>query len=76
MPIEIVVALIAAGGSAIGAFCGILLNTKLVNHRIRQLENQVEKHNNILERTYILEEKVKVANHRIEDLEGFYKGGN
>ena len=34
-----------------------------------QLEKKVEKHNSIVERTYLLEEKVKVANHRIEDLE-------
>lgn len=76
MHMEIVVALIAAGGSAFGAFCGILVNSNLVNHRIKQLEEKVEKHNNIIERTYILEEKVKVANHRIEDLEEFQKGGN
>ena len=44
--------------------------------RIKELEKKVEKHNNLVERTYILEdrinlneEKIKVANHRIEDLE-------
>ena len=36
---------------------------------IEQLEKKVEKHNSVVERTYLLEEKVKVANHRIEDLE-------
>ena len=45
-------------------------------YRIEQLEKKVEKHNNIIERTYELEskaqlfdEKLKVANHRIDDLE-------
>ena len=38
-------------------------------YRIEQLEKKVEKHNSVVERTYLLEEKVKVANHRIEDLE-------
>lgn len=48
---------------------GILASSKLTNYRIGQLEKKVDKHNTIIERTYILEEKMKVANHRIEDLE-------
>lgn len=42
---------------------------ELVDYRLNELTKKVEKHNNIVERTYILEEKMKVANHRIEDLE-------
>ena len=45
-------------------------------YRIEQLEKKVEKHNQVIERTYALEkradlidEKIKVANHRIDDLE-------
>lgn len=45
-------------------------------YRIEQLEKKVDKHNNLVERTYKLEqaqslteEKIKVANHRIDDLE-------
>lgn len=41
----------------------------LMEYKIEELTQKVEKHNSIVERTYILEEKVKVANHRIEDLE-------
>lgn len=73
---NIIVALIGAGGSAIGAVLGIFINTKLINYRIEQLESKVNKHNNLIERTYeletqekILEEQIKVANHRISDLE-------
>lgn len=51
----------------------------LVEYRLQQLEKKVDKHNNLIERTYKLEEltslqeeKIRVANHRIEDLE---KGG-
>lgn len=68
-------------GSGVGSLCGILLNTKLMNYRIEQLEKKVEKHNNLIDRTYHLEEeqkvmseKIKVANHRIDDLEEFQKG--
>lgn len=73
---EIIVALIAAGGSAVGTAVGILANSRLVSYRIAQLETKVDKHNNLIERTYRLEEqhsvlaeKMSVANHRIEDLE-------
>lgn len=61
----VIVAIISLLGTLLGSFGG----TQLVKYRIDQLEKKVEKHNSIVERTYILEEKVKVANHRIEDLE-------
>lgn len=61
----VIVAIISLLGTLIGSFGG----TQIVKYRIEQLEKKVEKHNSIVERTYILEEKVKVANHRIEDLE-------
>ncbi len=41
----------------------------LVDYRLNELTKHVEKHNSVIERTYTLEEKIKVANHRIEDLE-------
>lgn len=66
---EIIVALIAFAGTAIGTAGGIMASSKLINHRLEQLEKKVEKHNSIVERTFVLEEKMKVANHRIEDLE-------
>lgn len=77
---NIIIALISAIGSilgaAIGAVIGIVANTKLVTYRIEQLESKVDKHNNLIERTYNIEarldvdeEKLEVANHRIKDLE-------
>ena len=41
----------------------------LVEYRLNQLETKVDKHNNLVERMTLAEEKIKVANHRIEDLE-------
>ena len=73
MASEIIVAIIAFAGTAIGTFGGILASSKLTNYRLSQLEKKVDKHNSVVERTYILEEKMKVANHRIEDLEGAKK---
>ena len=76
MSTEIIVALLSLLGTAIGSLAGILAANKLVVYRIEQLEKKVEKHNNLIERTYkveesvtLLEEKIKVANHRIDDLE-------
>lgn len=48
----------------------------MVEYKLSELSKHVEKHNNVIERTYELEkrtelqeEKIKVANHRIDDLE-------
>ena len=48
----------------------------MMSYRIEQLEKRVDKHNNVIERVYRLEEKdaihdeqMRVANHRIADLE-------
>lgn len=64
-----VVEVISAMSGFIGAFGGILVSTKLNNYRIEQLEKKVEKHNDVINRTFVLEEKMKVTEHRIEDLE-------
>lgn len=55
--------------SLIGTLAGSFGGTQIIKYRIEQLEKKVEKHNSVVERTYLLEEKVKVANHRIDDLE-------
>ena len=69
----VLVALLALIGTLGGTFGGILTSAKLTNYRIEQLEKKVEKHNNFAERIPVLEEKLKVEEHRIEDLENFHK---
>lgn len=76
MDSSIVSALISGGLALIGTFGGILAGNKLATYRIEQLEKKVDKHNRIIERTYkleqraaVIDEEIKVANHRIEDLE-------
>jgi len=66
---EIIVAVLSLVGTLCGSYFANRKSTALIIYRIEQLEKKVEKHNNIIERTYLLEEKMKVANHRIEDLE-------
>lgn len=66
---EIVVGLLAFAGTLIGTFGGILTSSKLTNYRIEQLEKKVEKHNNFAENIPVLETRIKVCEHRLDDLE-------
>ncbi len=72
----IIVSIISLIGTLGGSLGGILVANKLTNYRVEQLEKKVEKHNQVVERVYQLEKKdslqdeeIKVANHRIDDLE-------
>ena len=72
----IVTALICMLGSAFGALVGVLANSKMINYRLEQLESRVQAHNNLIDRMYKVErdneladEKIKVINHRLNDLE-------
>lgn len=76
MPAEVITAALSLVGTLVGTLGGIALSSNLTNYRIEQLEKKVEKHNNLITRTYkleqefaVMDEKVKVANHRIDDLE-------
>lgn len=66
---EFLVALVSMAGTIIGSFGGIVTSTKLTNFRLEKLEQKVDKHNRFAERMPVLEERLKVLNHRIEDLE-------
>ena len=66
----VLVALIGAGASLVGAFAGALASSKLTQYRIEQLEKQVAKHNSIVERTYKLEGEMQEVQHDIRDLKG------
>lgn len=77
---EVFTSLIGAVGSFLGTIAGIMINTKLINYRIEQLEKKVDKHNQVIDRVYKLEkqtavinEDLKVVNHRISDLELYHK---
>lgn len=68
----IIVGALSLVGTIIGSLGGIVTSAKLTNYRIQQLEKKVEKHNNFAERIPVLEEKIKVEEHRITDLEELY----
>ena len=76
MQTEVVVALVGLAGSSLGSLAGVVASAKLTAYRLEQLEKKVDKHNTVIERTYkleetqaVMEEQIKVANHRIADLE-------
>jgi len=69
MNAEIIVSLVSLLGTLAGSLGGILVSSKLTNYRIEQLEKKVDKHNKFAERMPVVEEQIKVINHRLEDLE-------
>ena len=58
MSSKIVVSLISLVGTFLGMIGGILASQKLVTYRISQLELKVDKHNNLVDRTYKIENRV------------------
>lgn len=81
---SIIVALITGGLSLLGVVITTRSNGRKVEQRVEQqlqiaqavtdtkldeLTREVRYHNNFAQRVPVLEEKMKVANHRIDDLE-------
>lgn len=70
---SIICAVVALLGTAIGSYSGL----RLTSYRVEQLEKKVDKHNRFAERVPIMEEQIKVINHRLSDLEHEHQtGGN
>ena len=69
-------AVLGLAGTLAGSYLANRKSAALLAYRLEQLEKKVNRHNQVVERTYALEEavslldeRVKVANHRIADLE-------
>ena len=73
MTSEIMVALIAFLGTLCGTFGGLIASSRLTSFRIEQLEKKVERHNSVVERTYILEEQMKETERRLAGLEAAFR---
>ena len=68
---SIIVGLLSLLGTLVGSWGGL----RLISYRIEQLEKKVDKHNNFAERIPVIEQKVKVCEHRLDDLEEGDKNG-
>ena len=69
----ILTSILSLVGTLIGTFGGILVAGKLTSYRIEQLEKKVEKHNSVVERTFVLEGCVKELQHEVADLKEYHK---
>lgn len=68
MGTEIIIAGFSLAGTLMGSLAGIMTANKLTNYRIEQLEEKVKKHNNLVERMIVVEQSVKSAHHRLDEL--------
>lgn len=70
---EIIVAILGFAGTLAGSLLGVITAQKLTQYRLAQLEDKVNRHNNLIERTYKLEGQMKECQHEIEDLKAYHK---
>ena len=70
---EIIVALITGGITLVGVLLANQKTQAVMETRIDELTREVREHNNFAKRMPVVEEQIKVINHRIEDLEGANK---
>lgn len=69
----ILTAVIGGGVTLIGVLIANSKTQAVMDEKIMELTREVREHNNFAKRVPVVEEQIKVINHRIEDLEGFHK---
>lgn len=72
---QLLVALLGFAGTLVGALLGVLASQKLTQYRLSQLEEKVNRHNNLIERTYRLEGQMAECCHEIRELKAYHKPG-
>ena len=65
---NIIVALITGGITLIGVLIANSKSQAVTDTKLEELTREVREHNNFARRMPVIEEQIKVANHRIEDL--------
>lgn len=70
---SIIVALITGGLTLLGVIISNNKRQAVADTKIEELTREVREHNNFAKRMPVVEEQIKVINHRIEDLEEFHK---
>lgn len=69
----IIVAVLSLCGTLAGAYMANRKSSALIEYRLKQLEEKVNKHNNVIERTYALEKRVEVDEEKIAHLVSFHE---
>lgn len=67
----IIVAILSLVGTLAGTFGGIMTSNRLTGYRIEQLEKQVEKHNSVIERVQVLEDKTAFQDEKLDKIINF-----
>ena len=70
---SIIVALISGGLTLLGVIVSNNKHQAVADEKIAELTREVREHNNFAQRVPVLEEKLKVVDHRLEDLEAYHK---
>ena len=70
---SIITALITGGVTLLGVLIANGKTQAVMETKVDELTREVREHNNFAKRMPVVEEQIKVINHRIEDLEGFHK---
>lgn len=73
MESEIIVAILGLVGTLAGSFLGVVASQKLTQYRLQQLEDKVNKHNGVIERTFKLEGQMEECLHEISDLKRYHQ---
>jgi len=69
----VLVAVISGACTLIGSCAGVLASQSLTQYRLKKLEEKVEKHNSVIERTFKLEGRMDEAEHELRDLKKFHQ---
>ena len=67
------VAILGFAGTLLGSLLGVVAAQKLTQYRLQQLEEKVNRHNNLIERTYKLEGQMEECRHDIKDLKSYIR---
>lgn len=70
---SIIAALITGGITLLGVLIANSKNQAVMESKVDELTREVREHNNFARRMPVVEEQIKVINHRIDDLEGYHK---
>lgn len=70
---EIIVALVSGGITLVGVLIANSKTQAVMDTKLEELTREVREHNNFAKRMPVVEEQIKVINHRLSDLEEFHK---
>ena len=73
MPDAVLVALISGVCTLLGSLAGVMATSTVTSYRLRRLEEEVGKHNRIIERTYRLEGRMDEVEHDVRDLKAYHR---